>query len=63
MLNFNIGPTCIMNISYDSPLKILKKKNIKRSRSLLQRLNTVCPIKKVTVSDSSNLKMIKKTYM
>ena len=62
MLNFNIGPTCIINISYDSPLEILRKKSI-RSRSLFQRLNTVCPIKKVTVSDSSNLKMIKKTYM
>ena len=62
-LNFNIhvGPTCIINISYDSPLEILKK-NIKRSRSLFQRLNTGCPIEKVTVSYSCNLKMIK-TYM
>ena len=25
MLNFNIGPTCIINISYDSPLENLKK--------------------------------------
>ena len=27
MLNFNIGLTCIINISYDSPLEILKKKH------------------------------------
>ena len=27
MLNFNIGPTCIITISYDFPLEILNKKH------------------------------------